>query len=151
MNSPMPVHTQMSSKEPQWEHFNHEADIGIRGYGATLDEAFAAAGLALTAVITEPERVAAKVRVVIDICENDPEWQFFEFINAIIYEMATRHMLFRRYRVHLKGAKLHAEALGEPVDPKRHQPAVEIKGATLTELRVKAEKPGWSAQCVVDV
>jgi SHS2 domain-containing protein len=38
------------------------------------------------------------------------------------------------------------------VDVARHQPAVEIKGATYTELKVGRTDNGlWFAQCVVDV
>jgi tRNA nucleotidyltransferase (CCA-adding enzyme) len=33
----------------------------------------------------------------------------------------------------------------------RHHPAVEIKGATYTALRVAHEPAGWVAQTVVDV
>ena len=33
-----------------WEHFAHGADIGVRGYGLSLEEAFEQAALALAAV-----------------------------------------------------------------------------------------------------
>jgi len=32
-----------------WEHFSHEADIGVRGVGALKERAFEQAALALTA------------------------------------------------------------------------------------------------------
>jgi SHS2 domain-containing protein len=66
--------------------------------------------------------------------------------------MATRRMLFGRFEVTLDGDTLHAKAWGEPVDIAKHQPAVEVKGATLTELQVRQGPDGtWIAQCVVDV
>jgi len=65
--------------------------------------------------------------------------------------MATRRMLFSRFAVRLQGARLAAEAWGEPVDGARHQPAVEVKGATYTGLRVAPQDGGWVAQTVVDV
>jgi len=47
---------------------------------------------------------------------------------------------------------LQATAWGEPIEVARHQPAVEVKGATYTELAVKRDEEGrWVAQCVVDV
>jgi tRNA nucleotidyltransferase (CCA-adding enzyme) len=61
-------------------------------------------------------------------------------------------MLFGRFEVQVTPGKLNATAWGEPVDVARHEPAVEIKGATFTELRVRpTEDGGWVAQCVVDV
>jgi SHS2 domain-containing protein len=38
-----------------WEHFPHEADVGVRGFGSTPAEAFEQAALALTAVVTHAE------------------------------------------------------------------------------------------------
>jgi tRNA nucleotidyltransferase (CCA-adding enzyme) len=75
-----------------------------------------------------------------------------DWLNALILEMAARHMLFSRFEVSLDGHRLHATAWGEAVDVEKHQPAVEIKGATYTELKVnKGESGEWLAQCVVDV
>ena len=136
----------------RWEHFRHEADIGVRGYGLTLAEAFEQVALAITAVITEPATVGRRERVEI-VCENnDPEFLLIDWLNAIIFEMATRHLLFGDFKVSIADGQLSAVALGEGVDVARHKPAVEVKGATLTELRVAREASGeWLTQCVVDV
>lgn len=135
----------------RWEHFAHDADMGVRGLGATCAEAFEQAALALCAIVTDPASVkpAQKVDVV---CEApDAELLLADWLNAIIYEMATRHMLFSRFEVRLAGGRLVGAAWGEPVDLARHQPAVEPKGATYTSLIVRRENDGWLAQCVVDV
>ena len=61
-------------------------------------------------------------------------------------------MLFSRFRVGFDGTRLTAEAWGEKTDLTRHHPAVEVKGATYTTLRVGQEEDGtWMAQTVVDV
>ena len=81
-----------------------------------------------------------------------PELLFLDWLNEIIYQMATRRMLFRQFDVRLDGTLLHASACGESIDVARHQPATEIKGATYTQLAVREDRPGeWRAQCVVDV
>ncbi|HXZ23000.1 MAG TPA: archease [Pseudolabrys sp.] len=43
------------SRKPGWEHFPHAADIGVRGFGRTVADAFEQAALALTAVVTTAE------------------------------------------------------------------------------------------------
>jgi len=134
-----------------WEHYAHGADIGVRGLGASKEEAFAQAALALTAVITDPAGVAARERVAIECEAPDDELLFAEWLNAVIYEMATRRMLFGRFAVRLDGGRLSGEAWGERIDAARHQPAVEVKGATYTTLRVAREGERWLAQTVVDV
>lgn len=136
----------------RWEHFAHGADIGVRGIGPTREAAFEQAAMALTAVVTDPEGVRPVVPVRI-VCEAPPDdLLFVDWLNALVYEMATRRMVFGRFVVAIEGGQLRATAWGEPVDRARHEPAVEIKGATYTSLRVERHAGGdWVAQCVVDV
>jgi len=138
--------------EPRWEHFPHDADMGVRGVGPTLAQAFEQAGVALTAVVTDPASVGPDVPVEIACASDDPEDLLFEWLNALIYEMATRRVLFGRFEVSIDGGRLRATAWGETVQPEKHQPAVEVKGATYTGLRVGRDQTGaWRAECVVDV
>ena len=137
--------------QPCWEHFSHQADIGVRGIGATKAEGFEQAALAMTAAVTDPAGVTACDAIEI-VCEApDDELLLAEWLNRLVYEMATRRMLFSRFAVRIDGVRLSATAWGESVDVARHQPAVEIKGATFTALRVAQEAQGWIAQTVVDV
>lgn len=135
-----------------WEHFSHQADIGVRGIGESISSAFEQAALALSAVITDLALVVPAQTVTVE-CENpDQELLLVDWLNSIVYEMATRSMLFCRYDINLEGTHLTATLHGEPVDVQRHQPAVEVKGATYTELKVAQRSDGsWLAQCVVDV
>lgn len=136
----------------RWEHFQHGADIGIRGIGLTRQQAFEQAALALTAAVTSPDKIRAQTVVGINCDSDDDEFLFLDWINALIFEMATRSMLFGRFQVILDETTLSATAWGEPVDIARHCPAVEPKGATFTELAVRQVHDGiWIAQCVVDV
>ena len=135
-----------------WEHFHHGADIGVRGFGPSKESAFAQAASALTAVIAEPPGVAAKEPVAIACAAPDDELLLLDWLNALVFEMATRRMLFGRFDVRLTPGQLEATAWGEAIEVARHQPAVEVKGATCTELRVRpTDDGGWVAQCVVDV
>ena len=135
-----------------WEHFPHGADIGVRGFGASLSEAFEQAALAMTAVVADPAAIEPRTRVAIGCEAPDPELLLVDWLNALVYEMAERNMLFGRFEVKTDGRELKGAAWGEPVDVPRHRPAVEIKGATYTELHVRQrEDGGWIAQCVVDV
>jgi len=134
-----------------WEHFDHEADMGVRGYGETLAGAFEQAALALTAVAVDLALVEPLEKVDIACEEPDAELLLVDWLNALIYEMWTRRVLFARFAVSIEGGRLRASAWGQRVDVEKHQPAVEIKGATYTELKVEQRADGWMAQCVVDV
>ncbi|MCO6411796.1 MAG: archease [Thiogranum sp.] len=137
---------------PRWEHFPHGADVGVRGIGADVASAFEQTAIAMTAVITEPQRVLPQKPLTI-VCEGpDAELLLYDWLNTLVYEMATRHMLFSQFHVEIDGERLRASAWGEKIDIPRHQPRVEIKGATFTELDVSQCADGtWRAQCILDV
>ena len=144
--------TKETDSTGRWEHFAHAADIGVLGIGPTKAEAFRQAAIALTAVVTDPAAVQPRTRVEIACSAVDEELLLVEWLNALVFEMATRHMLFRDFDVRTENGRLTASAAGEEVDRERHQPAVEVKGATCTGLSVKQDEDGsWHARCVVDV
>ena len=135
-----------------WEHFVHGADIGVRGVGCTAAEAFEGAALAMTAVVTDPTLVGDSLHARVCCQAPDLELLLVDWLNAVLGEMAVRGALFGRYRVAIEGNELQAELWGESVNVERHQPAVEIKGATYTCLQVVEKGVGqWLAQTVVDV
>jgi SHS2 domain-containing protein len=71
--------------------------------------------------------VEVKPQVLVQVrCEApDLELLLVEWLNALIYEMAVRKMLFGRFAVRIDGGRLEGRLWGEPVDVERHarQPA----------------------------
>lgn len=135
----------------RFEHFPHGADVGVRGMGPSVSDAFAQAAVALTAVVCDPATVAPLRAIAVECHAPDRELLLCAWLNEVITEMATHGMLFSRFRVQATQDRLQAVCWGEPVDRVRHAVKVEPKGATLTELKVEPMNGGWLAQCVVDV
>lgn len=145
----MPNKTDMAPA--RWEHFPHAADVGIRGYGKTSAEAFEQAACALTGIVTDAP-IAEKGSVEVRCDAPDVEVLLVEWLNAIIYEMAVRNMIFGRFKVTISDTRLRGTLWGKSVDQTKHAPACEPKGATYTALRVAQEGDGtWSAACIIDV
>lgn len=142
--------TTATAPTARWEHFDHGADIGVRGIASTKAGAFEQAALALAAVVTPPQQVTPAQQVRVDCRAADDETLLVAWLNALVFEMATRHMLFHDFEVTLADHRLHATARGEPLTP-AHDAAVEIKGATCTALKVRRDDGQWVAQAVVDV
>jgi len=135
-----------------WEHFHHQADIGVRGVGRSTAEAFEEGAMALMAVMCQPDKVEASQEIQIECEAPDAELLFVDWLSAIIYEMETRGMLFGRFEAQIDGNKLSGKAWGERIDHEKHKTIVEVKGATYAELKVACNENGqWIAQCVVDV
>jgi SHS2 domain-containing protein len=141
-----------AERRPRYELYAHGADVGIRGFGATLALAFESIAMALTSVVCDLDRIRASAQVETRCAASNTEGLLYQWVNAIVFEMATRRMLFSRFHVNLTDTRLEAVLWGEPLNIAKHQPAVEVKGATYTDLRIERKDTGaWAVQCVVDV
>lgn len=141
----------------EFEHFEHGADVGVRGFGATAAEAFEGAAHAVFALLAEkPSSVRAAVEERIEVEAPGLEELLVAYLNELISLADTRRIVFGEFAVAVEGGgakpfRLSATARGEPFDPDRHEWTVQPKGATYTGLRVAREGDRWIAQCVVDV
>jgi SHS2 domain-containing protein len=134
-----------------FETFEHEADIGVRGYGATVEEAFANAACAMYSVMVNVTRVEHREFRGVNVTAGDREQLLVEWLNGLLAVSDIERMVFSRFEVRIEGNALAGTAWGEPLDRMRHEPNVEVKGATYHLLKVVREKDGFIAQCVVDV
>lgn len=141
----------MAGPTARWEHFAHGSDIGVRGFGRSVEQAFEQAALALTAVAADVSAIRPRETIEVHCDAPDLELLLVSWLNQVIYEMAVRRMLFSDFHVVISRNSLTGSLAGEMIDRERHEVAVEIKGATVTALEVGPYHGGWIAQCVVDV
>ena len=143
----------------KFETFEHSADIGIRGYGKTLSEAFSNTLKAITVLIAEKkidwENVNLEKKIPIKIEAELLDELLVMFINKVLTLFYIEKILFFEFRGKIEKKKdkyiLEGEILGEKYFTEKFGCGVEIKGATFTMTEVKKEKGLWIAQCVVDV
>jgi SHS2 domain-containing protein len=141
----------MGSEDRQYETFEHEADIGVRGYGRSMEQAFESAALALYSVMVNIKRVEQKEERNITASAPDSELLLVEWLNALLSLSDIERMVFSRFEVKIDGSTLSGAAWGESLDKERHELGVEVKGATYHMLKVTEDDGKYSAQCVVDV
>ncbi len=137
-----------------YETFEHEADVGIAGYGRSLEEAFENAARAMFSVMVELESVAPKERVRIEVEAEEADILLVEWLNELLSQAHLRSMLFSDFEVRVEGdgmLRLEGTAKGERIDPERHRLKVEVKAATYSMLEVGREGERYFARCVVDV
>ncbi|MDJ0951788.1 MAG: archease [Alphaproteobacteria bacterium] len=136
-----------------WEHYAHDADVGVRGHGNSKAEAFRQAALAMMALVVEAETVQPRIKVPISCQAPDDVVLLIDWLNAVILEMAADGLVFGDFSVETSNGALSAQASGEPVERSRHAVGVELKGATFTDAAVwqDPETGAWTAQCIVDV
>lgn len=135
----------------KYETFEHEADIGIRGFGGSMEEAFENAARALYSVMVNINKVTPKDKKVITVEAPDLELLLIEWLNALLSLSDIDRMAFSKFEVKIIGTSLTGIAWGEAFDRDRHEAHVEVKGATFHMLSVKEQYGRFVAQCVVDV
>lgn len=134
-----------------YEFFEHEADVGIRGIGSSLEEAFESAAQALFEVMADVKKIEPLKTVEIECEAANVEELFVEWLNKLLSEATINDMLFSRFMVTIEqGNKLTGSAKGEPVSEK-HNLKTEVKAATYSQLRVFKKGERFIAECVVDV
>jgi SHS2 domain-containing protein len=132
------------------EYFEHDADIGIVGRGATVEEAFEAAGRATFAIMTDIGAVREERSVPLEFEEADVELALVRWLNLLLGLSHEEGLIFGRFWLERDGVRWRGGASGEPWRPELER-GVEVKGATLTMLQVRQTEAGWEARCVVDV
>jgi len=131
-------------------YFEHGADIGVFGRGASIESAFAQAAAATFAIMAEPQSVASKEEVEVEFDEDDVELALPRWLNALLAAARERGIVLGHFTLRHGGAHWHGRARGEPWS-EHHARGTEVKGATLTALAVRQVGSGWEARCVVDV
>lgn len=134
-----------------YETFEHQADIGVRGFGSTVEEAYANAAAAMYSVMVEIGRVEQRESRDVRVTADDPEQLLVEWLNALLAISDIERMVFCRFLTRIQGQTLTGTAWGEHLDQLKHEPKVEVKGATYHLVKVAGSGGRYVAQCVVDV
>lgn len=135
----------------EYETFEHKADMGIRGYGRTVEEAFENGARALFSVMVDVRSVEGRVRREIDCSADGLDVLFTEWLNKLLSIADSEGLVFSNFGARIEGNRLKGWASGEELDYDKHKPIVEVKAATYHMLEVEEKDGVYVAQCVVDV
>jgi len=138
-----------------YEILDHEADAGVRGIGDTLEEAFCEAARGMFSLMVDIGAVRPERAVPVRVEAETLEVLFVSWLGELLALRDLEGMVFSRFeaRISREGNRwiLEGKAFGEPLDPQRHRPAVEVKAATYYGVKVGKENGRYIAQCVVDL
>lgn len=135
-----------------YKTFDHTADLGLSVTGRQKGELFANAAVAVFDIITDLGRVETRETRRISVEGDSPEDLLINFLREILYLYNGEHWLIREIRVTRIGDKeIEAEALGEPLDLRKHEINKEIKAVTYHQARVRKTPGGWEARVIFDV
>lgn len=132
------------------------ADVAFEATGQTLEELFiAAAAATLHVMIDNPQALEPRQKRILEAADESLDILLFQFLQEIIYYKDAQQLLLQVSQIRIDagttGYRLRAEAVGEPIDPARHEMIVDVKAVTLHRLSVQQKKDGWVAVVVLDI
>lgn len=135
----------------EFEIVDHTADVGIRAYGTSVNQAFANAAKALFSLITELDNVDEVVYRDIELVAPDQESLLVEWLNELIYIFDAENIIFKRFNItQLNNTRLKARSYGEKVDSSKHKLKIGVKAATYHMLKVDKTN-GCQVQVLFDI
>ncbi len=142
----------MEPKILTYEYFEHQADVGIRGRGKTLAEAFEQAALAMFEIMVETKDLQLTEPQLVEIEGSDLNDLLIAWLSELLFLKDVEGKMFSRFEIKsISENKIIAQIYGEAIDPSRHKLKLEVKAATYTQLKIEKNNKNWIAQCLVDV
>lgn len=135
-----------------FEILEHPADVGFLAYGATLEELFANAALALISLACEPETVREIEQRKLEATGEDVESMLYAWLAEIVAVADAERMVLHRVEVlFLDEGRVRGAAYGERFDRERHRAGVAIKAVTYHQFAVEQTDEGWRARVFLDL
>jgi tRNA nucleotidyltransferase (CCA-adding enzyme) len=135
-----------------WEHFDVEADVGVRGWGPTRAEAFAQTTLGVFALIVPLDDVEARETREVRAQAEGPTSLLVAWIDECLYVHEIEGFVVRRVEMtRCDDTLAHGLLHGEAVDPGRHRLGTVVKGATYHTAAVGLHDGVHEARLIVDV
>jgi SHS2 domain-containing protein len=137
----------------RYEFAEHTADIFVRGYGDTIENAFAAVGEGMFALMTDRSEVAQDLAVELTVESIDLDALLVTFLSKLILVFEVDGIVLGDLTVMLDGTKtLHAVGRGEKFDRAKHGHGIVVKGASYHMLSISSDQPGeFVVQVLLDI
>ncbi len=124
-----------------YEFLEHTADVGVKAYGKTLDEAFANAGHGMFDLLTDHSAISSVGAYTIKLSAEDKEQLLVDFLSELLFLQSAYNVVFGSIQVQLSDTALTAQIAGEPYSAEKHKQGVEIKAVTYHMLEVHENSP----------
>lgn len=98
-----------------FDYFEHAADIGVIGRGATPEEAFEGAAEAMFAIMVDPAQVRPLILFAFAFVEDDLELALVTWLNRLLSEARQRGLALGRFSLKRAGGEWQGGSLGRAV------------------------------------
>ena len=144
-------------KEAGFEFKDHTADVQVRSWGRTLEEAFSQTALSLMTTITPNlKKISPLIIKSIEINSEDKYALCFDFLSEFLYIFDVEALVFSDISVKSieeieNRYKLKALVKGEKFDKDKHEIGTEVKAITYSFMNIEEKKNKVEINIVFDI
>jgi SHS2 domain-containing protein len=144
-------------KKAGFEFRDHTADVQVRSWGPSLEEAFSQTAYSLMATITPNlKKITPKIEKKIIIKAEDKEALLFDFLSEFLYIFDVDELVFSQIYVSKiekfnDNYKLQATLKGEEFDLNKHEIGIEVKAITYSFLNIEEKHASTIIDIVFDI
>jgi SHS2 domain-containing protein len=136
----------------QFEVLDISGDVGIKVYGASLQNAFINAGVGLYHLITDINQVDEKKTIRVAINAETIEGLLICFLNELIFQFDAHNFIGKTIEMfEFSNTLLTAIIRGEDFDPDKHEQRMLVKAATYHKLAINEKDLQWEIQVIFDI
>ena len=136
----------------RYKQIEHTGDIGIKIFGNSLEDIFINAAYGMFDVIADISNVNTNLIEEVEVAGDNHEELLVNWLSELNYLFITEHIIFNKFEItRLTDTELHAAAIGDRFDSRKHPLNTEIKAVTYHEIYVKQLKNKWEAQIIFDI
>ena len=144
-------------KEAGFVYKDHTADVSVRSWGRTLEEAFSQTALSLMTTITpDLSKISQEIEKQIQIESEDKYALCFDFLSEFLYIFDVEELVFSNVIVKTiektnNKFKLEAIVYGEKFNKNKHEIGTLVKGITYSFMEISEKKNRVEIDIVFDI
>jgi len=140
----------------KFEFLEHTADVYIRAYGTSMEEAYENAALAMFETMTDSSKIAQGTEETLEVEAEDQYALLYNWLEALLVRFETENMLYSRFEITdwketAETFKFKAKVWGEKFDPKKHPQKVAVKAVTYHLMVVIREPAKVVLEFILDI
>jgi len=144
-------------KKAGFEFRDHTADVQVRSWGSSLEEAFSQTAYSLMTTITPNlKKITPIVEREIIVEAEDKEALLFDFLSEFLYIFDVDELVFNQIYVRSiekfnDNYTLRATLIGEKFDLDKHEIGIEVKAITYSFLNIEEKHESTTIDIVFDI
>ena len=140
----------------KFEFLEHTADVYIRAFGKTMEEAYANSALAMFEVMTDTNKIGQPKQENVEVEAEDQYALLYNWLEILLVKFETEGMLYSKFEITdwketEENFKFKAKIWGEKYDAQKHPQKVGVKAVTYHRMMIIREKDSAVLEFILDI